>query len=376
VTISPDVLTWLLGAGAALVVAGVSIALVARARSRAALERRPAPPPLEAPPAPGGPAPAAPPSAPALERPEAASTRMGRLRRRLAGSQNVLARALFGILASDRLDADTWDDFEATLIGSDLGVGPTTELVENLRRELAIDAVQDSARAREVLRAELVRLADPTLDRTLRASGADGLPAVILVVGVNGTGKTTTVGKLARLLVAEGRSVILGAADTFRAAAADQLQTWGSRVGVPTVRGPEGSDPASVAFDAVSRGVAEGADVGLIDTAGRLHNKANLMDELGKIKRVIEKRAPVTEVLLLIDATTGQNGLVQARVFREVTDVTGIVLSKLDGSAKGGIVVQVQRELGVPVKFVGLGEGVDDLAPFTAEAFVDGLLGD
>jgi len=396
VTISPDVLTWLLVAVAALVVAGVSIALVARARSRAALERRPAPPPLEAPPAPGGPAPAAPPtagpsapvavppappppappSAPALERPEAASTRMGRLRRRLAGSQNVLARALFGILASDRLDADTWDDFEATLIGSDLGVGPTTELVENLRRELAIDAVQDSARAREVLRAELVRLADPTLDRTLRASGADGLPAVILVVGVNGTGKTTTVGKLARLLVAEGRSVILGAADTFRAAAADQLQTWGSRVGVPTVRGPEGSDPASVAFDAVSRGVAEGADVGLIDTAGRLHNKANLMDELGKIKRVIEKRAPVTEVLLLIDATTGQNGLVQARVFREVTDVTGIVLSKLDGSAKGGIVVQVQRELGVPVKFVGLGEGVDDLAPFTAEAFVDGLLGD
>ncbi len=313
--------------------------------------------------------------APERDAPEAGSTRLARLRRRLAGSNNVLAAALLGLLSTDRLDADTWDDFEATLIGSDLGVGPTTELVSALRRELSVDGVADPARARSVLRRELIRLSQPDLDRSLRTHGEGGLPGVVLVVGVNGTGKTTTIGKLARLLVADGKTVVLGAADTFRAAAADQLQTWGSRVGVETVRGPEGGDPASVAFDAVARGIEVGADVVIVDTAGRLHNKANLMDELGKIKRVIEKRAPVTEVLLLLDATTGQNGLTQARVFGEVVDVTGIVLSKLDGSAKGGIVVQVQRELGVPVKLIGLGEGADDLAPFTAEGFVDGLLG-
>ena len=228
--------------------------------------------------------------------------------------------------------------------------------------------------ARAVLRTELVKLVDPTLDRRLRITGDDGLPGVVMVVGVNGTGKTTTIGKIARLLVAEGRTVVLGAADTFRAAAADQLETWGARVGVPTVRGAEGGDPASVAFDAVATGIELGVDVVLVDTAGRLHTKTGLMDELGKIKRVIEKKAPVTEVLLVIDATTGQNGLIQARVFSEVVAVTGIVLSKLDGSAKGGIVVQVQRELGVPVKLIGLGEGADDLAPFTPEGFVDGLL--
>ncbi|WP_300079017.1 signal recognition particle-docking protein FtsY [Propioniciclava sp.] len=313
---------------------------------------------------------------PALEAPEASGTRLARLRRRLANSNNALARALGELLSSDRLDADVWDDFEATLIGSDLGVGPTTELVENLRKDLAIDGVTDPARARGVLHRELVKLADPSLDRTFKVTGSGGLPAVVLVVGVNGTGKTTTVGKLARLLVAEGKTVLLGAADTFRAAAADQLQTWGDRVGVDTIRGTEGADPASVAFEAVNAGVERGVDVVLVDTAGRLHNKANLMDELGKIRRVIERRAPITESLLLLDATTGQNGLVQARVFNEVTDITGIVLSKLDGSAKGGIVVQVQRELGVPVKFIGLGEGADDLAPFTAEGFVDGLLGE
>ncbi len=313
---------------------------------------------------------------PALEAPEASGTRLARLRRRLANSNNALARALGELLSSDRLDADVWDDFEATLIGSDLGVGPTTELVENLRKDLAIDGVTDPARARGVLHRELVKLADPSLDRTFKVTGSGGLPAVELVVGVNGTGKTTTVGKLARLLVAEGKTVLLGAADTFRAAAADQLQTWGDRVGVDTIRGTEGADPASVAFEAVNAGVERGVDVVLVDTAGRLHNKANLMDELGKIRRVIERRAPITESLLLLDATTGQNGLVQARVFNEVTDITGIVLSKLDGSAKGGIVVQVQRELGVPVKFIGLGEGADDLAPFTAEGFVDGLLGE
>ena len=299
---------------------------------------------------------------------------MARLRRRLSGSSNPLARGLLGLLSADTLDADTWDDLEATLITSDLGVGPTTELITALRRELSIDGHADPQRARTVLRRELLNLVDPGMDRRLRTEGADGLPGVVMVVGVNGTGKTTTIGKLARVLVAEQKSVVLGAADTFRAAAADQLQTWGSRVGVTTVRGPEGGDPASVAFDAVERGINEGVDVVVVDTAGRLHTKTGLMDELGKIKRVIERKAPVTEVLLVIDATTGQNGLTQARVFAEVVNITGIVLSKLDGSAKGGIVVQVQRELGVPVKLIGLGEGVDDLAPFDAADFVDALL--
>jgi fused signal recognition particle receptor len=225
-----------------------------------------------------------------------------------------------------------------------------------------------------MLREELVKLVDPSLDRTLRTAPKDGKPGVVMVVGVNGVGKTTTVGKLARVLVAENRTVLLGAADTFRAAAADQLQTWGERVGVDTVRGPEGSDPASVAFEAVREGIEREVDTVIVDTAGRLHTKTGLMDELGKVKRVIERQDPVDEVLLVLDATTGQNGLVQARIFREVVDVTGIVLTKLDGTAKGGIVIQVQRELGVPVKLVGLGEGVDDLAPFDAPMFVDALL--
>ncbi|MBB1493904.1 signal recognition particle-docking protein FtsY [Propioniciclava sp. MC1595] len=378
-------LLWIIVGAVVALAAIVTTALVVRNRRVRELERRDRPS-IETPTAPPATPsdgvlveePVAPtePAAPTTERPEAAGTRLSRLRRRLAGSNNVLAQALLGLISTDRLDADTWDDFEATLIGSDLGVGPTTELVDTLRKELSIDGVNDPTRARTVLRQELVKLADPTLDRALNVTGADGLPAVVLVVGVNGTGKTTTVGKLARLLVAEGKTVLLGAADTFRAAAAEQLQTWGDRVGVETVRGPEGADPASVAFDAVDTGVAKGVDVVLVDTAGRLHNKSNLMDELGKIRRVIEKRAPITECLLLLDATTGQNGLIQARVFDEVTDLTGIVLSKLDGSAKGGIVVQVQRELGIPVKFIGLGEGADDLAPFTAEGFVDGLLGE
>lgn len=312
----------------------------------------------------------------ALDVPEAPASRMQRLRRRLAASTNPLARGLLGILAADRLDEATWEAFEDTLVSSDLGIGPTTELVTALRKEMSIEGVADPEKARAVLRSELIRLVDPTLDRTLKITGADGGPGVVMVVGVNGTGKTTTIGKLARVLVADGNAVVLGAADTFRAAAADQLQTWGDRVGVPTVRGKEGGDPASVAFVAVEKGLDDQADVVIIDTAGRLHTKVGLMDELGKIKRVIEKLAPVTEVLLVIDATTGQNGLTQARVFSEVVDVTGIVLSKLDGSAKGGIVVQVQRELKVPVKLVGLGEGPDDLAPFDAEGFVDALLQD
>ncbi|CAI9398744.1 signal recognition particle-docking protein FtsY [Aestuariimicrobium sp. T2.26MG-19.2B] len=341
-------------------------------------ETRPAPPTVEAPTeeAPPVEAPTAATSAPELETIEAPTSRLARLRRRLATSNNALARGLADLLSRDRIDDETWDDFEMTLISSDLGVGPTTELTTHLRQAMAIDGVADPAQAKATLRRELVRLVDPTLDRTLHVEGADGNPGVVMVVGVNGTGKTTTVGKLARVLVAEQKTVLLGAADTFRAAAAEQLTTWGERVGVETVRGPEGADPASVAFDAVAQGVNAGVDTVIVDTAGRLHTKTGLMDELGKVKRVIEKKAPVTEVLLVLDATTGQNGLVQARIFAEVVDVTGIVLTKLDGSAKGGIVVQVQRELKVPVKLIGLGEGADDLAPFEAEGFVAGLLGE
>lgn len=309
-----------------------------------------------------------------LEVPEPPRTRMARLRARLAGSNNALARGLLMLLSSDRLDEETWEDFEDTLLTSDMGVGPTTELVEKLRTRLRVEGVSEPAHATSALREELIALVDPTLDRGLRVERSGETPAVVMVVGVNGTGKTTTCGKLARVLVAEDKDVLLGAADTFRAAAADQLETWGGRVGVPTVRGAEGADPASVAFDAVSAGIEREVDVVLVDTAGRLHTKTGLMDELGKIKRVIEKKAPVSEVLLVLDATTGQNGLTQARVFAQEIGITGIVLTKLDGSAKGGIVIQVQRELGVPVKLIGLGEGVDDLAPFDAEAFVDALL--
>ena len=313
---------------------------------------------------------------PAVEAPEAPGSRMARLRRRLANSNNALARGLAELLSADKLDDDAWDDFETTLITSDLGVGPTTELVEKLRSELAIDGISDPAHAREVLHHELVELVGSDMDRSINLDRLEGKPAVVLIVGVNGTGKTTTCGKLARVLVAEGKTVLLGAADTFRAAAGERLETGGERVGVRTVRKGAGADPASVAYEAVQAGIDEGVDVVLVDTAGRLHTKAGLMDELGKVKRVIEKLAPVSEVLLVLDATTGQNGLTQARVFSEVVDVTGIVLSKLDGSAKGGIVVQVQRELGVPVKLIGLGEGADDLAPFDADNFVTGLMGD
>jgi fused signal recognition particle receptor len=313
------------------------------------------------------------PEAPELERPEAPESRLMRLRRRLAGSNSPLSRGLLLLISRDRIDEDTWEEFEETLITSDLGVVPTTELVESLRNKLRVEGISEPGQAKAILRAELIKLVDPTMDRSLNADRVEQ-PAVVMVVGVNGTGKTTTVGKLARVFVAEDKDVLLGAADTFRAAAADQLETWGSRVGVPTVRGAEGADPASVAFEAVRAGIEQEVDVVLIDTAGRLHTKVGLMDELGKVKRVIERQAPVGEVLLVLDATTGQNGLTQARIFAEVVDVTGIVLTKLDGSAKGGIVVQVQRELGVPVKLVGLGEGADDLAPFDAEVFVDALL--
>ncbi|MFC7491767.1 MULTISPECIES: signal recognition particle-docking protein FtsY [unclassified Knoellia] len=312
---------------------------------------------------------------PEVERPESPRTRLQRLRARLARSNTALGKGLLALLSRGDLDEQAWEDVEDTLLTADLGVEATTELVDALRTRVRVHGAADEATVRGWLRDELVSLVDPSMDRTLASSRVDGRPAVVVVVGVNGTGKTTTVGKLARVLVAEDKDVVLGAADTFRAAAADQLQTWGERVGVPTIRSDrDGADPAAVAFDAV-RGAAElEADVVIIDTAGRLHNKVGLMDELGKVKRVIEKQSPIDEVLLVLDATTGQNGLRQAEVFSEVVGITGIVLTKLDGTAKGGIVVAVQRKLGVPVKLIGLGEGPDDLAPFDPEGFVDAIL--
>jgi len=312
----------------------------------------------------------------AIEQPEPTAGRLVRLRSRLSRSQTSLGKGLLSLLSRERLDDTTWEEVEDILITADVGVAPTQELVERLRTRVRVLGTRTPEQLRTLLREELLTLVDPELDRVLRTESHEESPAVVLVVGVNGTGKTTTTGKLARVLVADGRSVVLGAADTFRAAAADQLETWGRRVGARTVRGPEGGDPASVAFDAVKEGITAGADTVLIDTAGRLHTKTGLMDELGKVKRVVEKHGPVDEVLLVLDATTGQNGLVQARVFAEVVDITGIVLTKLDGTAKGGIVVAVQRELGVPVKLVGLGEGADDLAPFEPEAFVEALIGE
>ncbi|MFD3337199.1 signal recognition particle-docking protein FtsY [Streptomyces sp. NPDC058700] len=316
------------------------------------------------------------PPAPEIEIPEPTAGRLVRLRARLARSQNSLGKGLLTLLSREHLDEDTWEEIEDTLLTADVGVAPTQELVERLRERVRVLGTRTPEELRALLREELIALLGPDLDRTVRTDSPTDVPGVVMVVGVNGTGKTTTTGKLARVLVADGKSVVLGAADTFRAAAADQLQTWGERVGARTIRGPEGGDPASIAFDAVKEGIAEGADVVLIDTAGRLHTKTGLMDELGKVKRVVEKHGPLDEILLVLDATTGQNGLIQARVFAEVVDITGIVLTKLDGTAKGGIVVAVQRELGVPVKLIGLGEGPDDLAPFEPGAFVDALIGD
>jgi fused signal recognition particle receptor len=301
--------------------------------------------------------------------------RLERLRGRLARSQNALGRSVLGLIGGGDLDEDSWQDVEDTLLVADLGPVVTESVVAQLRSRLASSNVRTEADARAVLRDVLINELQPGMDRSIRALPHADHPSVLLIVGVNGTGKTTTVGKLARVLVADGRRVVLGAADTFRAAAADQLQTWAARVGAEVVRGPEGADPASVAFDAVDKGIAAGADVVVIDTAGRLHTKVGLMDELDKVKRVVTRRAAVDEVLLVLDATIGQNGLAQARVFADVVDITGAVLTKLDGTAKGGIVFRVQQELGVPVKLVGLGEGPDDLAPFEPAAFVDALLG-
>ncbi|MDO5728711.1 MAG: signal recognition particle-docking protein FtsY [Actinomycetaceae bacterium] len=316
---------------------------------------------------------------PALDRPESAAGRMERLRSRLAGSGRIGA-ALLSILSRGDLAEADWEELEDTLLMADLGLDATEEVMSNLRTAVKVKGTTDPGEVRQILREQLLAAVSPDMDRSLNLTRGEEegktTPAVVLMVGVNGTGKTTTVGKLARLLVAEDKTVILGAADTFRAAAAEQLTTWGERVGVDTIRSDvEGADPASVAFDAVKQGIERDIDVVLVDTAGRLQNKSTLMDELGKVKRVMEKQAPVAETLLVLDATTGQNGMRQAQVFAEVVDITGVVLTKLDGSAKGGIVVSVQRELGVPVKLVGLGEGADDLAPFSPEDFVDAIIG-
>ena len=313
---------------------------------------------------------------PAVETPEAAGTRMQRLKARLSKSGNPFGKALFNILAKDQLSEADWEDVEDTLLLADVGAEASEQLVEELRNDARIAGQSDPAEVRAALKDKLLKLVGTDTDRRLNANKEDAnKPSVIIMVGVNGTGKTTTAGKLSRLLVSEGKQVMLGAADTFRAAAADQLETWGAKVGVPVVRSDkDGADPASVAFEASAKAKEENADVLIIDTAGRLQNKANLMDELGKIRRVTEKNLPVDEVLLVLDATTGQNGMTQAKVFAEAIGITGVVLSKLDGSAKGGIVISVQKELGVPVKLVGLGEGPDDLAPFDPEGFVDGIL--
>ncbi|AMM33072.1 cell division protein FtsY [Sinomonas atrocyanea] len=309
------------------------------------------------------------------ETPAPVAGRLQRLRERLVKSNSLFGKGLLALLSSDSIDENVWDEVEETLLLADIGTEPSLELVDTLRDRVKVMGTRSPDDVKAMLREELVKLVDPSMDRSLKVSRADGKPAVVLVVGVNGVGKTTTVGKLARVLVAEDKDVLLGAADTFRAAAAQQLATWGARVGVPTVKSDvDGADPASVAFEAVKAGIEQEVDVVMVDTAGRLQNKVGLMDELGKVKRVIEKQAEVDEVLLVLDATTGQNGLNQAKVFGEVVDITGIVLTKLDGTAKGGIVVAIQKQLGVPVKLVGLGEGPDDLAPFDAEGFVDAIL--
>ena len=358
-----------------------------RPRRRGRGEVPPSAPP--APPVPGGTttaeapataavAPTLPPvTGPAVieEAPPPLAGRMVRLRGRLARSHTAFGSVLLGLLSRDSLDDQAWEEIEDTLLAADLGVGPSRQLVDDLRTQVKVEGTRGAEAVQALLRRDLISAIGPDLDRTLRIAPHGGRPAVVLVVGVNGTGKTTACGKLARALIGEGGSVLLGAADTFRAAAADQLQTWGDRVGARVVRSDrEGADPASVAFEAVREGIDGRVGTVIVDTAGRLHTKTGLMDELGKIKRVIEKRATVDEVLLVLDATTGQNGLRQARVFAEAVDITGIVLTKLDGTAKGGIVVAVQRELGVPVKLVGLGEGPDDLAPFDPAAFVDAIL--
>lgn len=315
------------------------------------------------------------------QQPESASSRSVRLRARLAASHSKFGHALFSILTRDHLSESDWEDLEDELLLADVGSQASEELVSALKKDARINGERDPQAVREALRARLLdEVQGDYTDRSLvalRPQAAQHKPSVIIMVGVNGSGKTTTVGKLGRLLKSEGKSVMFAAADTFRAAAADQLATWANTSSIPLVRADhDGADPASVAYDAAQKAVENGTDVLLIDTAGRLQNKKNLMDELGKIRRVVEKIVPVSEVLLVLDATVGRNGVEQARVFAQAIGVTGVVLTKLDGSAKGGVIISVQNELGVPVKLVGLGEGPDDLTVFDPSSFVSGLLAD
>jgi fused signal recognition particle receptor len=276
-----------------------------------------------------------------------------------------------GSIRSRKVDDQTWDELEEALIRADVGVASTQQILEDLRAVAKAESISDPDALIERLKAELKTLL-ATGDRSLRYE--PGLPNVWLFVGVNGVGKTTTIGKIARQQVTAGRSVVMAAGDTFRAAAAEQLTTWAERSGADIVRGSEGGDPSAVVFDAVQRAAARGGELVLGDTAGRLHTKTNLMEELRKVRRVADREpGKVTEVLLVLDATTGQNGLTQAQQFTEAVDVTGLVLTKLDGSAKGGIALAVQTTLGIPIKLVGLGEGVEDLVEFDPDEFVDAL---
>jgi fused signal recognition particle receptor len=370
-----------------VLIAGGAMLVRSRRRPRGAGAPEAPPAPPAAPPGPGEgdgagqpglltPTVTGAPATEVAEAPQPLAGRMTRLRGRLARSQSGFGSVLLGLLSRDGLDDQGWGEIEDTLVGADLGAAPAAQIVSELRTQVRVGGARGTDQVRDLLRQDLIEQVGADLDRSLHVDRHGDRPAVVLMVGVNGTGKTSTCGKLARALIGEGHKVLLGAADTFRAAAADQLETWGQRVGAPVVRSDrEGADPASVAFDAVRQGIDDRMDTVIVDTAGRLHTKTGLMDELGKIKRVIERQATVDEVLLVLDATTGQNGLRQARVFAEAVDITGIVLTKLDGTAKGGIVVAVQRELGVPVKLVGLGEGPDDLAPFEPATFVDAILG-
>ncbi len=317
-------------------------------------------------------APAAPAEAPALpaEPPPPLTTRE-RFRRRLGRARTGMGTTVVGIFRRGVSD-EAWDELEESLIAADVGVEATLEIVAGLRARAKEEGVRTGEEALALLK-EVLRLELSVADRTLHRC-ADGATSVWLVTGVNGTGKTTSIGKLAARSVRHGDRVVLAAADTFRAAAAEQLELWGERAGARVVRQGPGADPAAVAFDGWQAASAAGADLLVVDTAGRLQNKTALMAELSKVKRVLEREAgPCDEVLLVLDATTGQNGLAQAKAFLEAVDVTGIVLTKLDGTAKGGIVVAIQRQLGIPVKLVGLGEDVDDLADFDPDAFVDAL---
>jgi fused signal recognition particle receptor len=303
--------------------------------------------------------------------PEPEAAPKPRFRDRLGKARALLSGYLGSIRSKTKIDQETWDELEEALVRADVGMGTTSTVLDDLRARVKSEAIASPVELLEALKTDLKKSLT-VADRSLRFE--PGSPNVWLFVGVNGVGKTTTIGKVGRQQLVEGRSVIMAAGDTFRAAAAEQLELWSKRVGAQLVRGTEGGDPGAVVFDAVERAAAKGADLVLADTAGRLHTKVNLMEELKKVRRVAEKGAGrVTEVLLVIDATTGQNGLTQARQFTEAVEVTGVVLTKLDGTAKGGIALAIQTDLGIPIKLVGLGETVDDLVAFDPDEFVDAL---